>query len=498
MPPVDLQSRVQHAARLYEAGQSAEAEAICREVVKKDPKNVTGLRILALSCARSMRWNDAIRAIEKARKLAPKDPGVLLNSSTVLLGLGRFDEALDAVRKAREVSPRDPRIAGMYAEGLVYGNRHQECVDFLSSAASKGPLPANAILSYVDACIETGDLEEAISAARNFLESGSDRSPASTRPVGASLGRALEKAGRPQEAAQAWKDMNEVVQGSFDTADAVRLIDRLIDSFPADRFQDRPTTKASENPQPVFILGLARSGTSLLERVVGAHPDAHGIGESTLLDEILETRLGVMGADTVFKIAEADNDTLERIRTDYLRGIQALAGRRERIANKSLMLPREAGAIGLLFPKATILFIERNGPDTAMSIYANTFDPLRMAWTSRMESIGVMSTLHERLIAHWRNVLPNPMLNIDYEALVRTPEAVVPGVLEACGLPMNDACLSPETAARDARGARFIPTLSEQQVRKPINTTAIGRAEAYAHLVTDFERGRTSATSDGS
>ena len=490
MPPLDLQSRVQQAARLYEAGRSPEAEAICREVVKKDPKHVVGLRILALSCARSMRWNDAIRAIEKARKLAPKDPGVLLNSSTVLLGLGRFEEALDAVRKAREVAPRDPGIAGMYAEGLVYANRHQECVDFLAAAAAKGPLPANAILSYVDACIETGDLDEAISAARNFLASGSDRSPASTRPVGASLGRALEKAGRPDEAAEAWREMNEAVPGSFDPAEADRLIDRLIASFPAERFRDRPMTRAAESAQPVFILGLARSGTSLLERVVGAHPDAHGIGESTLIDEILENRLGVSGADTVFKIAEADNDTLERIRTDYLRGIQALAGRRERIANKSLMLPREAGAIGLLFPKAAVLFIERNGPDNAMSIYANTFDPLRMAWTSRMESIGVMSALHHRLVDHWRSVLPNPMLTVDYQALARTPEAVVPGVLETCGLAMNDACLAPETAARDARGARFIPTLSEHQVRKPINTTAIGRAAAYAGLVADFERGR--------
>ncbi|MBC02922.1 MAG: hypothetical protein CMJ34_06425 [Phycisphaerae bacterium] len=497
MPPADLQSKVQQAASLYEAGRSPEAEAICREVVRKDPRNVVGLRILALSCARSMRWNDAIRAIEKARKLAPKDPGVLLNSSTVLLGLGRFEEALDAVRKAREISPRDPRIAGMYAEGLVYANRHRECVDFLEEAASKGPLPANAILSYVDACIETDDLEEAISAARTFLESGPDRSPASTRPVGASLGRALEKAGRHAEAARAWKEMNEVVAGPFEAEEASRLIDGLIDAFPAELFKDRSETRASKNRQPVFILGLARSGTSLLERVVGAHPDAHGIGESTLLDEILEARLGVSGAETVFRIAEADDDTLERIRTDYLRGIQALAGRRERIANKSLMLPREAGAIGLLFPEAAILFIERDGPDTAMSIYANTFDPLRMAWTSRMDSIGVMTALHHRLVEHWRRVLPNPMLTVDYQTLARTPEAVVPRVLETCGLAMDDSCLSPENAARDARGARFIPTLSEQQVRKPINTTAIGRSEAHADLVADFERGRASITDQG-
>ncbi len=491
MPPADLQSRIQHAARLYESGRAADAEAACRDILKKDGRNVVALRILALSCARSMRWNDATQAIEKARKLAPRDPAVLLNAATVLLGLGRFDDALAAVRKARELAPRDPQVAGMFAEGLVYANRHEECVAFLKPAAAAGPLPENAVLSYVDACIETGDLEEAIRAARAFLDGpGRTSPPMVSRPVWSSLGRAYEKSGRPAEAADAWRAMNAVIDAPFDTAAAVELVDHLIAAFPASVFEGRRETRASESRQPVFIVGLARSGTSLVERVVGAHPDAHGIGESTLLDEILESRMGTSGADTVLRLADADDDTLERIRTDYLKGIQALAGRRERIANKSLMLPREAGALGMLFPRAAILFTERSGPDTAMSIWANTFDPIRMSWTSRMDWIGTMTGLHERLVAHWKSVLPNPMLTVSYEALAQSPADVVPGILEICGLSMDETCLRPETAARDARGGRFIPTLSEQQVRKPINTAAIGRAEAYATLVAEFDAGR--------
>ncbi len=495
MPPADLQSRIQEAAHLYEAGRAAEAESICREILKKDPRNLPGLRILALSCARSMRWNDATKAIDKARKIAPRDPSVLLNASTVLLGLGRFDEALDAVRRAREAAPRDPRIAGMYAEALVYANRHAECVAYLKDAATKGPLPANAILSYVDASIEVGDLAEAIRAAESFMAGpGGSAPPVVTRPVLSSLGRALEKAGRPADATAAWTRMNEVVDAPFDATAAVELVDRLITAHPASAFEGRRETRSSQSRQPVFILGLARSGTSLLERVVGAHPDAHGVGETTLLDEVLEQRLGVVGAETVLRLVETDDDTLERIRTDYLKGLQALGGRRERIANKSLMLPREAGAIGLLFPKATVLFTERDRADTAMSIYANTFDPIRMSWTSRMPWIGAMTAAHERLVAHWNTVLPNPMLTVSYEALAKTPADVVPGVLEACGLPMDEICLQPETAARDARGGRFVPTLSEQQVRKPINTTAIGRAEAHAELVRAFDAGYRDAS----
>lgn len=495
MNPNEIRSRVDNAVRLYEAGRSAEAEVACRELLKKDAKNLTALRILALSCARSMRWNDAVKAIDKARKLAPKDPGVLLNASTVMIGLGRFDDALAAVRRARDLAPRDARTAGMYAEALVYANQHAECVAFLRDAAGRAPLPANAILSYVDACIETGDHEEAIRAGRAFVESDAGQNPMVLRPVLSSVGRALEKTGRPDEAAEAWSTMNGLIDGPFDSSVAMTLVDQLIDAYPSSCFEGRASTKGSSSRKPVFILGLARSGTSLVERVVGAHPDAHGVGESTLLDEILESRLGVNGADTVFQIAEADDDTLERVRSDYLRGLQALAGRRERIANKSLLLPREAGALGLLFPEATILFTKRRGPDTAMSIFANTFDPIRMAWTNRMETIGVMSALHDRLVDHWNRVLPNPMLVVDYETLARTPQDVVPEILEVCGLPMDESCLSPENAARDAKGARFIPTLSEQQVRKPINTQAIGRSDAYGTLIAEFERGRAAVSS---
>ena len=494
MTPPDSQARLQSAARLYESGRAGEAESICREVLKKDGRNLLALRILALSCARSMRWNDAVRSIEKARKLAPKDPAILLNASTVMIGLGRFDDALSAVRQAQRLSPRDPRVGGMFAEALVYANRHAECVEFLREAATRGPLPANAVLSYVDACIEVGDLEEAIRAGRAFLEHDAGRDPQAGRPVASSVGRALEKMGRTDEAAATWTAMNGAIEGEFDPKAAIDLVDRLIERFPKSRFADRTDSKASGSRRPVFIVGLARSGTSLVERVVGAHPDAHGIGESTLLDEVLESRLQTRGAETVMRLVDADPSVLELVRSDYLKGLQALGGRRERIANKSLLLPREAGAIGLLFPEAAMLFTSRRATDTAMSIFANTFDPILMAWTSRMEHIGVMSALHDRLVEHWRSVLPNPMLVVDYEALARTPGDVVPGILETCGLPMDEACLAPEKAARDAKGGRFMPTLSEQQVRKPINTDAIGRAEAYGELIADFERGRRMVT----
>ncbi len=489
--PKKLDAILQQAAALYEAGQSGQARQLASDVLKKDPRNIGGLRIFALASTNSMQWPEAVKAAEKAAKLAPRDAGSLTTLATVLIAGGRFAEAMSKARTARKIAPNDPRTQGTYLECLIWTGEFEACRELLEERAKARRLAPGTAASYVGACFETGRYDEAIDAADAFLEDHGKGQPALVvRPLLSLLGRSLEKAGRHPEAVDAYERMNSVVPGTFDVAEADRLTDALIAAFPADLHDDRPSTANSESRLPVFIVGLPRSGTSLLERVVGAHPDAHGAGETGLLDEIVSKHLGVQGPEVAFRTAAADDRTLERIRADYLRGLQAIGGRRERIANKSLMLPRQAGMIGLLFPKATVLFTDRDLEDTAISIWANLFDPVSMAWTTRLDWIGAFSAMHLRLVDHWTRTLPNPTAVVDYRSLAKDPEATVPTIIEACGLPFDDSCLHPERIATDAKkSGRFVPTLSEQQLRRPINTSAIGRAEAFESRLGAFRRG---------
>ena len=93
------------------------------------------------------------------------------------------------------------------------------------------------------------------------------------------------------------------------------------------------------------------------------------------------------------------------------------------------------------------------------------------------------------MMTHWTESLPNPIMTVDYRELAKNPAQTVPKIIEACGLPWDDACLSPETAATEKKSGRFAPTLSEQQLRRPINTSAIGRAEAFADKMKAFQKG---------
>ena len=483
-------AQLKQAAALFEAGRGREAKQMASEVLKKEPRNVQALRIFALSAANSMHWPEAMKAAEKALKIAPTDPSVLTTNSIVLIAGGRFEEALSKARTARRLAPKDSRAYGNFAECLIWTGQYQECLDMLQERADAGRLTPGTASTFVGACFELGRYDEAIKAAREFLDAhGATQPPMVTRPLYSLLGRSLEKVGLPTEAVIAYEKMNGLIDGQFSVAEADALTDRIIEAFPVELYQGRGETPNAQSELPVFIVGLPRSGTSLLERVVGAHSEAHGVGETTLLDDVLMTHLGGGGPQLAFMAAAADDAMLERIRADYLRGLQLQGGRKQRIANKSLMLPRQAGIIGLLFPKATILITERDLHDTAISIWANLFDPIRMAWTSRLDWIGSIAAMHQRMMTHWTESLPNPIMTVDYRELAKNPAQTVPKIIEACGLPWDDACLSPETAATEKKSGRFAPTLSEQQLRRPINTSAIGRAEAFADKMKAFQKG---------
>ena len=495
--PQQILAQLKQAAALFEGGRARQANELASEVLKKEPRNVHALRIFALSAANSMQWPEAMKAAEKALKLSPTDPGVLATNSTVLIAGGRFEEALAKARTARRIAPNDPRAYGNYTECLIWTGQFQACADLLQERADAGRLTPGTAGSFVGSCFELGRYDEAIKAAREFLDAhGANQPPVVTRPLYSLLGRSLEKAGLSAEAVLVYEEMNTLVEGQFDVAEADQLTDRVIQAFPADHYEGRGGSANAQSRLPVFIVGLPRSGTSLLERVVGAHPDAHGVGETSLLDELLMTHLGAVGPKVAFMAAEADDALLERIRADYLRGLQLQGGRKQRIANKSLMLPRQVGIIGMLFPRATILVTDRDLHDTAISIWANLFDPTRMAWTSRLEWIGAMAAMHLRMMKHWTETLPNPVLTVDYRQLAKNPKETVPKIIEACGLPWNDACLSPETAATKKKSGRFSPTLSEQQLRRPINTSSIGRAEAFAEKIAEFQKGFDSIRKD--
>ena len=268
---------------------------------------------------------------------------------------------------------------------------------------------------------------------------------------------------------------------AFDSAAFSIEIDRLIARC-APELMARAPELGSSNATPVLILGMPRSGTTLVEQIVSMHPEAEGGGELNFWNERGQAwHRSDSGADRSGNENEAPFVTKEIVATkflaqaaaDYLGVLRAIAPKAARVTDKMPFNFLWAGLIHLAFPMATIIHCRRAAVDTALSIHQTHFHPSLAFPTGGAELVAYFRS-YRRLTGHWRNVLPTDrFLEVDYEELTREPEPVIRRIIAACGLPWHDACLHPES------NPRAVKTPSKWQTRQPIYRSSVARWRRY-------------------
>ena len=226
----------------------------------------------------------------------------------------------------------------------------------------------------------------------------------------------------------------------------------------------------SESELPVFVVGLPRSGTTLVEQILAGHPQVYGAGEIKLAHDTMAA-LGGQGADPVKGLRQLDRETVRRLAAQHLERLRELDRTALRIVDKMPDNYMFLGLLACLFPRAKLIHCRRDLRDTAVSCWMTQFQEVRWANDQR----HIVSRFHEyqRIMAHWREVLPVPLLEIDYEETVTDLEAVARRLVGWCGLEWEPACLEFQQVKRP------VSTASLVQVRQPIFTTSVGRWKHY-------------------
>jgi tetratricopeptide (TPR) repeat protein len=294
--------------------------------------------------------------------------------------------------------------------------------------------------------------------------------------LGFALGKALEDAGQYVHAYDAFNAANEAARESNPwRADAFDLFAR--DSF--ERFKDLPISESRRGSELIFIVGLPRSGTTLVEQILAAHDQVEGAGELPFLPMLIQeesARLGKPYLDWAAVATEADWKRLAQI---YL---QHTARYRLQKPISTDKLPENwhyLGAIRSMFPAARIVDCQRDPLETAWSCYKQLFAPGRVAFSYKMENLARYWQAHQRTLADWRRVAPT-LYVLDYEKLVRDPEVQIRELLKALQLSFDSKCLDPHKAVRS------VNTPSSGQVRAPI---AVGKkiSANYVDLMARFK-----------
>ena len=239
------------------------------------------------------------------------------------------------------------------------------------------------------------------------------------------------------------------------------------------------------DPAPVFIVGMPRSGTTLIEQILDAHRDAHGAGERVALGQAFHALGRGDGAAAVRRIAELDGVTLDAARQNYLAALHALAPDAKRIVDKMPGNFNYLGLVGLMLPGAKIIYCARDPRDIGLSIFTFRFHGAH-GYAHDLADLGWYIAQHERLMAHWKASLPNQILTIKLSDWVEDFDGTLAKLLAHVELPHDPSC------TRFYEGDSRVKTVSRAQVRQPINSHGLGRWRAYGNelvpLIAELEQ----------
>jgi tetratricopeptide (TPR) repeat protein len=409
------------------------------------------------------------RAVEAFRAAARAAPGTTLGriaEARALLAENSDAEAQRILRQALAVDGQNAVALQLLGNALADAGLFTEAQDYLMRAIARAPRLAGSYYDIVRCRQIRREDVGLIARMREALELPGLQ-PSQRSRVHLALGKAAEDLGDFAEAMRQFDSAETLRRAEvrFDLAGFEARVERMIARFTREMIARAPS-EGCHDPAPVFIVGLPRSGTTLVEQILSAHPDVGACGELPFWNETGAAweQGGACGPDPAF---------LSRAAADYLRILRGTAPDAARVTDKMPLNFQWVGLIHLALPRATIIHCRRCPLDTALSIHQTHFSPRMSFPTGGSDLVGYVRA-YQRLSAHWREALPaERFIEIDYESLTREAEPVIRRIVAACALPWNAACLHPE------RNPRVVKTPSKWQTRQPIYATAVGRWRAY-------------------
>ncbi len=459
------------AQNLAAAGRLRQAEALYRSALMADELLAEARSGLAAVIAASGRPQEALGEFERAITLSPDDAQLLNNFGAALTTLERTDEAIRAFEQAVQLDPDYAAAWHNLGLGLTAAGRSQEALRALERAVQLAPLRGEFHRSLALAAPFTVD-DRRLAAAEAAL-----RSPglagADLQELHFALGKAYGDLGKAAESLDHFLVGNAMVRSrlAYDEAGTLGQLARLEEVFTPELLARAP---AGGQAGPVFIVGMPRSGTTLVEQMLAGHPSVHGAGERVDLPRIV-AELGPAYPDAAPSLDEAD---WRAVGERYLAGVRPSAPGAGRITDKMPGNYRHLGLIALALPGAKVVHVRRGAADTCLSCFETLFRGAQ-PYSYDLAELGRYYLAYDRLMAHWRRSLPQGLMyELAYEDLVAEPEPVLRRLLTFLGLAWAPACLRPHETARS------VTTASAVQVRRPIYGTSVGRWRAPGATLT--------------
>ena len=456
--PRHVASLVRRAACLAGLRQPLAALPLLEEAAALDPASAPVRRALGRHLLSLRRYAPAAVHLDAAAAGEAPNAVALVELADALDRAGDGARAVAACEAALAVSPvKAPIHARLSTMALVRGDRATARAR-LAEALAADPADGYAHLSLATHFPEDAD-EAAIRAA---LDAATAR-PAHlyAAPLTFALARVLERDGREAEAFEAFARANALVAPLMRPSGLAKAVAERLALY-GGAFVASRASWGARSDKPVFVFGLPRSGTTLVEQILASHPQVAALGETEALPP-LAAGLG----------AEPSRDGVRAAAAGYLAAWPPEAEAAVRVVDKSLSTWMLLGPALLMFPNARFISVERHPLDVAWSTWTELFPENAQPEAYDIARIAAFVRLHRQAMDGWREAFPGRILSVRYERLVASREAETRRLLDHLALPFDAACLAPHETRRTVR------TASVSQVRQPVTAAAVGRAARY-------------------
>lgn len=470
--PDELHYYAQLSSFLESIGQTEAAIDPYLRLLQRQPGMAVAHFNLALLYKKNKRYADALAAYEEAVRLGISGVEEVYSNIGVLYSEMREpDRAAQMYERALAVDPAYvPALfnrAGLFEEA---GER-QRAIELYRRILLIDPTHWDSLARIAYAQRVTGADDELIKSLEDAIESAKE-DPLAREGLYFALGKALDDTGRYEGAFAAYSAANELGRlrnPPYDRLAAEQGLDQLIELFDSDWIRDAATGSTAS---PIFICGMFRSGSTLVEQILASHPSVTAGGELDYLPWLLARRL----APYPQGVKSASTEQLEQLGSEYLSRLRDLFPSDDTVTDKRPDNFLHLGLIKALFPRARIVYTKRDLADNCLSVYFQQLGG-NLRYATDLDDAAHYYKQHERLMGHWMACLGEGIFTVDYDELVLSPEPVLRRLLEFLDLEWDDRCLEFQQTESPVK------TASVWQVREGLHPRSSGRWRHYEPFV---------------
>ena len=507
----NLKKKIQLLLNLYKSKDLFEAESLNKKLIHAHPKIVNLYNILGLILTDQKKINEAILYYEKGIKIDPNNATIFNNLGSIYQLKNNYTKAENYFKKSINLNNKMPEPQNNLGNLYLEINKYQKAIICYKNAIKSNPkfFISHYNLGLIYKNIGKFDeakkhLKEAVKLNTHFFtahrilsqitkytindphfsllkKSYEDHRFNSKQKaeIAFALGKASDDVKDFANAFQYYKDGNgfrrKIINFSIEVekkefADIKRIFNKTL----FDKFKELGNLDTT----PIFILGMPRSGTTLVEQIISSHPKVYGGDELNFLTNLVKKYFYNKTENiSLENIINSDINNLKKIGQEYINDLKNISNNSEKVSDKLPINFKWIGLIKLILPNSKIVHCVRNPRDNCISIFKNYFTNTNLNFAYNLEEISEFYNLYNDLMKHWKNTLPKFIIDIKYEKIIQDSEQQIRNLLKSCNLSWNDNCL------KFYNNKRTIKTASDTQVRKKIYKSSVDSWKNYEKFI---------------